>query len=468
MARVRIKIEDDDPVDKTEECHEPMQVEDEMDDPLVREIDVYLSPALAHQMYLLQYPLQPADNPQNAGSTTSDTISAVRIKRRHGLLEIDHPLPQNLVLGTEPLAHRTFSSQTIPVQTHLCLGKLVTDSANGTKSALHLVPLHNIRQMRPSFRHIDNHDNNIGQQQQQLDQNRTADYDYDEEEEEEQAAAIAALDKKPLVFQRKESERAAMARKSSWAYKKSSQDAEEWHDLLVIQNDAHQRDAIVTTKVVQLSQPRETCLLQSPDSPGTNLDAAYIQSLNYLPPSGRDDPMNIQYTGSDIKSVTARLTSLMRQGCPIPFQILQDKFLDDATAIAVDEVKLLSALSVCAWNVRGNYCLNSRFLPNLSEPVKRGRAFILLLLQHRGFVQRQQLMKVFSSSDNDRFATLLSADTVLVLLQQVAKKIKGGWTLKIMDDKDHLMRFPENQRLHEDYWERQAERYNDTIALYDS
>ena len=436
----RVKLEDD-----------PMVVEEtnvNEDDEVVREIDVFISPALSQQLYLLQYPLQHAEGSVNI----ADSVTQARIKPRHQALELKLPLPEHVrdePSFTSPntaMTQRTFQSQTIPVQTHLCLGKMSADDS------LHLVPLNNIRQMRPSFAHL----NKSGEPTQE-----------EQEQEEQQAAASeAAKEKKSLVFQRKESERAAMARKSSYAYKKTSEESEAWQELVI--NNADSATAILEAVLDtsrQVQQGSSVLLPGGSDEKGAHDNSTYIQSLNYLPPTGAGDPMTIQYTGNDLKSVTARLTTLMHRGFPIPYSLLRKNF----DTQQVDDSKLLSALSVCAVLVRGNFLLNSRFLPTLSDPVKRARTFILLLLQERGVVERKRLMQVYPQR-RDNTGPGVSAESLLLTLQQVAKKTPRGWILKVEDDDtDRLMHFsPETYELHQAYWRRQAERYEDAITLYDS
>jgi len=55
------------------------------EDEVVREIVVFLSPELAQQIYLVQYPLQHDD--------VTTPVSA-RIKPRHGMLQEDHAIPE--------------------------------------------------------------------------------------------------------------------------------------------------------------------------------------------------------------------------------------------------------------------------------------------------------------------------------------------------------------------------------------
>ena len=55
------------------------------------------------------------------------------------------------------MAQRTFASHTIPITTHLTLGKVLPVGGDDDDMALHLVPLTHITQMRPTFTHVDVH-----------------------------------------------------------------------------------------------------------------------------------------------------------------------------------------------------------------------------------------------------------------------------------------------------------------------
>ena len=430
----RIKREDD-----------PMDVEEtnaDEGDEVVREIDVFINPSLSQQLYLLQYPLQQAEESVHV----SDSVSQARIKARHQALELKLPIPQHVrdePSFTSPntaMTQQTYQSQTIPVQTHLCLGKMSADNS------LHLVPLNNIRQMRPSFAHLNASTEPIPEVQEQ------------------EETLEASKEKKPLVFQRKESERAAMARRNSYAYKKTSEESEAWQELVVNKASSAKQTALLRSVIDSSRQEHQasSVLLADNDEKAVLDNSTYIQSLNYLPPTGAGDPMTIQYTGNDLKSVTARLTMLMHRGFPIPYSLLRQNF----DTVQVDDSTLLTALSVCAVLVRGNFVLNSLFLPTLADPVKRARTLILWLLQERGSVERKRLALVYRRDTQPA----VSAESLLLTLQQVAKKTSRGWILKLEDDNtDRLMRLaPETFELHQEYWRRQAARYKNAMKLYDS
>jgi DNA-directed RNA polymerase-3 subunit RPC5 len=65
-----------------------MDVED--DDPVVAEYDVYITPEMEQQLYLLQYLNRPAELPLTKANASEP--SEVRIKKQSGFIEVDVPL----------------------------------------------------------------------------------------------------------------------------------------------------------------------------------------------------------------------------------------------------------------------------------------------------------------------------------------------------------------------------------------
>lgn len=515
----RIKMEEDAPAITTSR-YSGMELDQDDDssaeeekDELVRVIDVFLSPELSQQLYLLQYPGQHEGSGSadaTAAPNNNNTPVSARIKPRHGMIEAEHS-----VQAVHNRATRTYQSQTIPVTTHLCLGKLVSavssssadnyesgDTAssvsNKDNTALHLVPLTHITQMRPSFQHLaeDAYNN-----------------DADEEENAENKNDDAK--NKPIGFQRKESDRAAAARKSSFAFKKASQEAEAWIDLTVVSSavtgnkkknffdddddDANQKRQAVLEKVVCPDQHQSILEATATAAAAAHEDEvrafSFVQTLNYLPVTTADGGLSQQmhyYNGSesDMKSIVATLTSLLQWGGPIPFSILRSQFIignniaADSNSNDTDAI-LLSVLNVCAVLIRGNWCLHSKFFlvatsdRSQQQLLQRVRTFLLLLLQDRGVIHRSRLERVCSATGGPHAVT---PDRLLSLLKLVAKKqpafaaaaatitsaVYGGWNLKIADDVAFLERHPDVCSLHESYWDRQRVRFARELKVYDN
>ena len=392
---------------------EDIVMEESIDDEVVREIDIFLSPAMASRMYLMQFPLQHQQVP---------LPDAARIKQHHGMIELDESIPFNAGNdGLFHLEHRTHRSHTIPVSTHMAFGKM-SDTGE-----LHIVPLSHITQMRPSFSHVD--------------ETNDAEVPGNEEEKNE---------KKPVLFQKKETERAAMARKSSYAYKKSSEDSEPWQMLVVCGPDTIQHRQAKES----LACPSPSTQLFSGDASAQEQDvnSAFVHSLNYLPSPVHDVDADV-VPGSNLGHVCAQLTTSLQRGWPVPFCVLKSQFS------TVEDQDLLTALSSCAVLVRGNFVLQSRLMP-LTPALQQARTFILFLLQRMGHVERVRLEKIFHESEG------VTLDGIQMLLEQVASRGLTGWRPKLEDNLDFYDFFPEQTQLHAQYWERQETRFADFLQLY--
>lgn len=432
-------FDDSDDDDVVEVGVQSMNLDNNMDDDgdeVVREIDVYLSPALTEQIHLLQYPLQHA-------SVHTSQPNEVRIKPRHGMLELDQPIaPRNAEIGTEGtyphMTERTFESHIIPIHTHMCLGRLETLPGE-TKPAMHLIPLKHISQMRPSFAHV------------------TADDAADEDEEDDDNDAMkdaAASKKKPLVFQRKESDRAAQVRKSSYAFKRASEDSEDWQELVV--RDVRSREYQNIMEKAKCPNPEDSIWgeikrkAHEPVFGDPNVE--YVQSLNYMP-SVVDESALPTIPGQELAATVTRLTTLMVRGWPIPWSIIRPHFPDSI------DIDLLTALSVSAVMIRGNFCLHSKYLA-VPKALQKVRTFMLYLLQTEGSIQRSRLDAVYKDEPKVR------TEQLLALLEQLCQRGTRGWTLKIEDDIGFVVGHQDQAALHQLYWNRQVLRFSSELTRY--
>jgi hypothetical protein len=416
-------------LDETVAADLTRSVDDDVDDEeVVREIDVYLSPELANQIYLMQFPL----TQQKMGF-----LDAARVRPQHCMVELDHKTPDDAdTFGQYHMPARTYNSHTVPVLTHMALGKLVDQE--GAKG-LHLVPLSRIAQMRPSFAHVDDATSN-------------ATSTTDEEIKRQQAEEVK-LERKPLAFQKKETERAVLARKSSYAYKAASEEAEIWQPL-----DVHGQGSMASLETLQkvvCSHPNKKLLVD----PGKNalqgkdsLNKTYVRSLNYLPLASRGEDETSEKM--DLTSVVTKLVGLMLQGWPIPYSLLRKQFQEPVT-----DQTLFAGLASCAFLVRGNFILQSRFLP-MPPAVTQARTFILFLLQTLEVVHRTRLEYVYEGDDD------VNSEVILMLLNDVGKKTKQGWTMKIEDGVEFVAKYPEAILEHLKFWGNQVRRFSPLLERY--
>lgn len=437
-------------------------------DIVVREIDVFLSPELSNQLHLMQFPLQRQASPQESSSESSDKPVAARIKPRHNMIELDYTTNTEAhqdYHGQYFLSKRTFSSQTIPVSTHMALGKMVVDGSAG--AGLHLVPLARITQMRPNFHHVNE---------------ATMHLSSSADEGDVLQASLDGSPRRPLTFQKKESERAAMARKSSYSYKKASEEAEIWLPLEVHAEKSLDSEAVMAK--VGCRNPNDNLLVgapnirpnetnsstlepipseqhsMTPSSAATTSLSSYVQSLNYLPKSlaGSKVESAIDETGPAPDVVTTAVTKmvqLMHQGWPMPYSILRIQF---DPRIYSDEI-LLQALYSCAFLVRGNFVLQSRLLP-IPPAVAQARTFLLFLFQSVGVIHRLRLEHVYKGDDE------VTSEILLMLLEQVGTRAAAGWNCKVDDDNSFDEKFPGAASIHLDFWKKQVRRFSGLVERY--
>jgi hypothetical protein len=178
----------------------------------------------------------------------------------------------------------------------------------------------------------------------------------------------------------------------------------------------------------------------------------YVQSLNYMP-QVVDETALPTIPGQELAATVTRLTTLMVRGWPIPFSIIRPHFTD------ATESDLLTALSVSAVMIRGNFCLHSKYLA-VPKALQRARTFMLYLLQTEGSIQRSRLDAVYKDEPKVR------TEQLLALLEQLCQKGPRGWSLKIEDDIGFVMGHHDQAALHQQYWNRQVLRFSTELTRY--
>eukprot|EP00529_Nitzschia_sp_RCC80_P000930 CAMPEP_0113444340 /NCGR_PEP_ID=MMETSP0014_2-20120614/2616_1 /TAXON_ID=2857 /ORGANISM="Nitzschia sp." /LENGTH=545 /DNA_ID=CAMNT_0000335349 /DNA_START=74 /DNA_END=1711 /DNA_ORIENTATION=+ /assembly_acc=CAM_ASM_000159 len=485
--------------------------DDDGSDHVVQEIPVYLSPELSQRLHLIQYPLQVSSRTSSQSAPSSSSAqppNSARIKPRHCQLEVEFPLPNDGTMndqGLYAMENRTFESHTIPVSTHLALGMLLpvtsTSASSGTNNnntpnplALHLVPLSRITQLRPSFGHVDQEENI----------------------EEATDGAVAELindesARKPIAITKKESERAVLARRSSYAFRKSSIESEPWQNLEVHNVQSDQATGIIETQIACPQDQQMVSLSSSSAAASASMNSAsrYVRSLNYMPkeapPSMQANALTPLSANNNTDHTTAKTTSdddhissddpavivrrlvrLLHQGWPTPYSILRSHFPEEMT-----DDSLFVALGSCAVLVQGNFCLSSKLMPFSSTELSYARSFMLFLFQTLRVVHRQRLEHVFSSpivaanatsrpknggkktdSSDDKKISTLSPEAIHMLLEQVGRPSRNaqgtgqGWVLKVDEDTTFSERYPEASIVHNQYWELQANYFEPLLQRY--
>ena len=470
--------------------------DDNGDDPVVREIDVYISPELAGTAALVQYPLRPSSFVVG-GKPSKFQPSAARTKPRHSMLELDYAVPASSghysYHDVEELdGTRTFASTAVPVSTHMALGKL-----DDTGDRLDLIPLQTVLQMRPTFSHIDA----IDPQQVAAAEQKAAEAQAAQQQQ-------AAAGTKPLLFKRKESDRAATARRQSFAHLKSEQDAEEWIELQVESADGRglnddedfqaQKDAVLDRVACK---HRSHIIRLAKTVAGGNI--GYVNSLNYLPETmdltgssgagggGGGDmaagkhlnsiiitPENVDQYKADL---TTRIATLLTSsgGIPVPYPVFRSQYvgqeLDPITGRVpnisegrLTEEILIDCLSATAALVRGNFVLKSG-LCGLSAQVAEARDVVLAILNKHGKIRRQSLLKALVETPEGEAmdVAIITEHLINQLLEPIATRGQNAMVLRVPDDETFAVRFPTQAEQHETYWQKRGEALAHYISAYE-
>lgn len=241
--------------------------EEDGEDPVVREVPVYLSGHLAQELHVIQYPNRPFYRPY-------DVPAAARLKPHNKLLELEYALPRDSEhLDEEAPQHLRLDR--IKVQSSY-LDPMTTYAIGALRDgALHLTPLAGIFQMRASCEHVDAAPvgGALGVEEHLMDLGLGgmvgADFVVDDSEAEGAVGGAAGAHGGPkmavpppptatagggggappvklqhIEYKKRESEKAAAARRTSYAFKKQQEESEPWTELRVhpFKSEESQRD----------------------------------------------------------------------------------------------------------------------------------------------------------------------------------------------------------------------------------
>jgi DNA-directed RNA polymerase-3 subunit RPC5 len=140
-----------------------MDIDDESEDTVVREIDVFISQKLKDELCILQYPLKPSWRPS---PNTDMKLSSAKMKLNQFKLQLDYAtkdndhFDENMQFANECEIER-LTSKKIPFKTNYGVAvfrdgklnyRLITNVI--IIEQLHITPLQHLLQLRPSFHYI--------------------------------------------------------------------------------------------------------------------------------------------------------------------------------------------------------------------------------------------------------------------------------------------------------------------------
>ncbi|XP_015237030.1 PREDICTED: DNA-directed RNA polymerase III subunit RPC5 [Cyprinodon variegatus] len=409
------------------------------DDPIIEEIDVYLSKSLADKLYLLQYPVRPS-------SMTYDDVNhlSAKIKPKQQRLELEMAINtmspnycrskgEQIALNVDGTSHdetNTYSTKLMDKQTFSSIQATTNTSRYAAavfrKGELHITPLTGILQMRPSFSYLDKADSKTREREAA---NEGGDSSQDEAEEEAKAITVR--------FSRPESEQARQRRIQSYEFLQKKQAEEPWIHLqyhgvkesrsdherqyLFCQSvDASQNSELVKTPkeyLAMLMPPLEEEKIAKPVGPSNVLSMAQLRTL----------PL-----GDQVKT-------LMKNVKVMPFANLMGLL-----ATGTDQTAVLRCIQQVALLVQGNWVVKSDVLyPKNTcsahsgvpaEVLCRGRDFVMWRFTQERSVMRKEITSIIK----------LPPEDVKEFLEHVATpRVNRGWEFLLPTDVDFIKKHPD-------------------------
>lgn len=421
----------------------------EEDDPVVQEIDVFLSKMLLDSLYIFQYPVRPAN------MTYDDmTYLEARIKPIQQKVELE------LVLNTRSATYDCSKGEQIALNVDgtrkdessffrsSLMDKQVLTSTQALASAsryavgllkdgqLHLNPIRGIVQLRPSFGYLDRSD--AKQKQESKDQGENAESSAEEEEE---AQAVT------VKFARPETDRTKQAREKSFRYLQQKMLEEPWHH---VSYHCYQSEmSLKEKKLLRCSRVEDDVL---------ELSASASDYLHMLVPDAKDTDFNKPSLPSNVLSMAQlrtlplgeQIRALLCNAKVISFNQLMLLLSSD-----VDSVAVLRALQQVAMLVQGCWVVKSDILypkdscsPHsgvAAEILCRGRDYVKWRFTQCRLLIRQDIAAIIK----------LPPDDVKDILEQMARQRRGskGWEFALPWDADFIQRYPDVVQRQQLLWE---------------
>ncbi|KAG9477010.1 hypothetical protein GDO78_002414 [Eleutherodactylus coqui] len=387
-------------------------MENEDDDPIIQELDVYLAKSLSEKLYLFQYPIRPSMMNYDGVPHLS-----ARIKPKQQKVELDMAINtmspnycrskgEQIALNVDGTCNddtSTYSTKLMDKQTFSSIQAASNTSRYAVafyrKGEIHVTPLHGILQLRPSFTYLDKADTKYREREAA---NDAGDSSQDEVEEDVKQVTVR--------FSRPETEQAKQRRAQSYEFLQKKQAEESWVHL-------HYCGIKVGEYLQMLMPPSVEEEAEKPVAPSNVLSMAQLRTL----------------------PLADQIKILMKNVKVIPFANLMGLMAAGTESIAV-----LRCIQQVAMLVQGNWVVKSDVVyPKESssphsgvsaEVLCRGRDFVMWKFTQDRWVVRKEVATV----------TKLCQEDVKDFLDQMAiPKINKGWEFMLPFDEDFMKKHPD-------------------------
>ncbi|KAG8433094.1 hypothetical protein GDO86_017396 [Hymenochirus boettgeri] len=416
-------------------------MENEDDDPIIQEVDVFLAKSLAEKLYLFQYPIRPS-------LMTYDGVPhlSARIKPKQQKVEIEMAINtvspnycrskgEQIALnvdGTSTDETSTYSTKMMDKQTFSSIQAASNTSRYAAavyrKGEIHVTPLQGILQMRPSFTYLDKADTKYREREAA---NEGGDSSQDEVEDEVKQVTVR--------FSRPESEQAKQRRAQSYEFLQKKQAEETWvylhYSNVKDSRSEHERQYLLCQDQ-RVGMTDSTELMKSPRE--------YLTML--MPPAVEEEKQKVVAPSNVLSMAQLRTLQLadqikiiLKNVKVIPFANLMGLM-----AAGTEYINVLRCVQQVAMLVQGNWVVKSDVIyPKESssphsgvsaEVLCRGRDFVMWRFSLDRWVVRKEIATV----------TKLCQEDVKEFLDHIAiPRINQGWEFMLPYDEDFVKKHPD-------------------------
>ncbi|NP_001085230.1 polymerase (RNA) III (DNA directed) polypeptide E (80kD) L homeolog isoform X1 [Xenopus laevis] len=414
-------------------------MENEDDDPIIQEIDVFLAKSLSEKLYLFQYPIRPA-------SMTYDGVThlSARIKPKQQKVEMEMAINtaspnycrskgEQIALnvdGTSNDETSTYSTKLMDKQTFTSIQAASNTSRYAVafyrKGEVHVTPLNGILQMRPSFTYLDKADTKFKEREAA---NEGGDSSQDEVEEDVKQVTVR--------FSRPESEQAKQRRAQSYEFLQKKQAEETWVHL-----------HYSSVKDSRSEHERQYLLCQNTSvADNMELVKSSREYLSMLMPPDVVEEKEKPVAPSNVLSMAQlrtlpladQIKILMKNVKVMPFANLMGLM-----AAGTESINVLRCIQQVAMLVQGNWVVKSDVVypkdsssPHsgvAAEVLCRGRDFVMWSFTKSRWVVRKEIASV----------TKLCQEDVKDFLDHMSiPRINKGWEFMLPYDEDFVKKHPD-------------------------
>ncbi|CAG4937054.1 unnamed protein product [Parnassius apollo] len=425
----------------------------EEDDPVVQEIPVFLSQALADNFYIYQYPVRPANR-----DWKEIKVKNVSIKPKNQIVRIEVGLDtysdkycpskgEQIALNTDGQQESRYLKDKEREKSQYFkngfMDKIVYESSTPCMETkhyavallqdkeLHCTPVKGIVQLRPSYGYYDKQD------KRKPDKNKT---DSDDEDKEPEAQQVT------VKFARQETEVAKKAREKSFETISQRISEEPWYDALWKQSDSDYADL------------ERLKLFSANTSDGSSLTLPHSEYVRALVPPPPPDEADVAPTKR--ATLQEQIKEILITAKLMTFGELRSRLhSSDGGVGGVGETAILTALGGAACCVRGLWAPRSADLYTRATPAPphlmcAARDHVLYLFTQHPYVDRRKVSA----------AVRLPPSDVLEIIQSVAKfNSRTGWELLLPPDTAFETRYPDIVQRQNLYWEARQRQFNDML-----